>query len=132
MLFQHSFSCIGHLIKRVHIQDQGRLRPQAQHLLPIFIDKLGDQKPRVSGQAVQLLLDIYKSCPQETEKAIKELAMGNKNPRTRENSITWLRQVATVNGFSFRSFTPYLMKMLEDADPAVRDSAKDLVVELFK
>lgn len=76
---------------------------------------------------------MYKACPTETEKSVKELGMSSKNPRVREQSVNWLMQVyKQVQGFSFRSYTPFLMKMLEDADPLVRDSAKEAVVELFK
>lgn len=76
---------------------------------------------------------MYKACPVETEKSVKELGMQSKNPRAREQSVNWLMQVyKQVPGFSFRSYTPLLMKMLEDADPMVRDNAKEAVVELFK
>ena len=76
---------------------------------------------------------MYKHLPAETEKAVKEHGMQSKNPRAREHSVNWLMRVySQVPGFSFRSYTPLLMKMLEDADAAVRDNAKEAVVELFK
>ncbi|KAF8457572.1 clasp N terminal-domain-containing protein [Kalaharituber pfeilii] len=132
LLFQHSFSCISHVIKRLVLQEPHRLRPQCSHLLPLFCERLGDQKPRISAMALTCLVDMYKACPQETEKTVKELGMGSKNPRAREQSVQWLLSVyRSIPGFSFRSFTPFLMKMLEDADAGVRDLTKDAVVELF-
>ena len=132
-LFSASFSCVGHLIKRVTLQEPTRIKAQCNSILPIFIDRLGDQKGRISAQAVTVLVDMYKACPVETEKAIKELAMVAKSPKVREQSLQWMVQVyRNVQGFSFRSYTPLLMKLLEDADPSVRDLAKEAVVEMFK
>lgn len=109
------------------------MRRECASLLPVFVERLGDAKGRISAQAISCLLDTYKTCPTETEKAVKELGMDAKNPRAREQSLQWLIQMyRTVPGFSFRSYTPYLMKMLEDADATVRETAKDVVVELFK
>ncbi|KAF8453964.1 clasp N terminal-domain-containing protein [Terfezia claveryi] len=133
LLFQHTFSCIGHLIKRLGLQDPKYVRAQFASLLPVFVDKLGDSKVRINAQALSCVLDMYKHLPAETEKAVKEHGMQSKSPRTREHSVNWLMRVySQVPGFSFRSYTPLLMKMLEDADAAVRDNAKEAVVELFK
>lgn len=47
--------------------------------------------------------------------------------------MRWLANVhRTQHNFSFRSFTPFMMKILEDANEAVRDTAKEVVIELFK
>src|SRR5438477_868955 len=47
--------------------------------------------------------------------------------------MRWLSNVhRSQHNFSFRSFTPFMMKILEDANEAVRETAKEVVIELFK
>jgi hypothetical protein len=47
--------------------------------------------------------------------------------------MRWLSNVhRSQHNFSFRSFTPFMMKILEDANEVVRDTAKEVVIELFK
>jgi CLIP-associating protein 1/2 len=129
----HALSCLGHLIKRVTLQDVARIRPHVAHILPVLIEKLGDQKDRSRSVALTGLLDLWKSSGPDVERGIKELGFGSKIPRCRQESLNWLLQVHhSQQGFSFRSFTPFMIKMLEDASEPVRESAKDVVVELFK
>jgi CLASP N terminal len=48
-------------------------------------------------------------------------------------SMRWLSNVhQTQANFSFRSFAPFMMKILEDANEVVRETAKEVVIELFK
>jgi CLIP-associating protein 1/2 len=50
-----------------------------------------------------------------------------------DKSMRWLANVhRSQHNFSFRSFTPFMMKILEDANEIVRDTAKEVVIELFK
>jgi CLIP-associating protein 1/2 len=47
--------------------------------------------------------------------------------------MRWLSNVhQTQANFSFRSFAPFMMKILEDANEVVRETAKEVVIELFK
>lgn len=128
----HALSCLGHLTKRVSIQDPSRLRAHAPSTLPLLIDKLGDVKERNKTVALAAIIDTYKHCPQEVEKAMKELGFPSKNARVRLESIRWLAQTNALNqAFSFKSYTPLLIGMLEDPNEPVREAAKNIVVELF-
>ena len=42
------------------------------------------------------------------------------------------KQMNKTEGLPFRTFVPLLVANLEDADPAVRETAKTAVVELFR
>jgi CLIP-associating protein 1/2 len=97
------------------------------------VEKLGDTKDRNKTIAVGAIIDIYKHAPQEVEKAIKDTGLISKNPRIRQESIRWLAQThATYPNFGFKSYTPHLIGMLEDPSEPVRETAKNVVVELFR
>lgn len=99
----------------------------------MLIEKLGEQKDRNRSIALTGLLDLWKSSGPDVERGIKELGFGSKNAKARQESLNWLLQVHHgQQGFSFRSFTPFMIKMLEDASEPVRESAKEIVVELFR
>lgn len=102
-------------------------------MLPLIIEKLGDQKDRNRSIALTALLDLWKTTPNEVERGIKDHGFGSRNPKTRQESMNWLLQVhGAQQGFSFRSFTPFMIKALEDASETVRETSKEVVVELFK
>ncbi|RPA86820.1 ARM repeat-containing protein [Ascobolus immersus RN42] len=132
-LYAQSFSCIGHLIRRVSLQDPTKLRGQTRETLPLLVEKLGDSRDKYRRQAISCLIDFWKHCQTEVEKTVKELGFPNKNPRTRESCMTLLAHLhKSVPGFSFRTYVPSMVKLLEDADAHVRDTTKEVVVELFR
>jgi CLIP-associating protein 1/2 len=132
-LYAQSFSCIGHLIRRVSLQDPSRLKNQTRDILPLLIEKMGDSRDKYRRQAVSCLVDLWKHCQPEVEKAVKELGFPNKNPKTREGCMTLLAHLhKSIQGFSFRTYVPSMVKLLEDADAHVRDTTKEVLVELFR
>lgn len=115
------------------IQEPARIRHQAHHVVPLLVDKLGDAKERNKSIALGSLLEIYKNAPAEVEKCVKDAGFGSKNPRIRQESIRWLSQIhSACPGFAFKSYTPFLMTMLEDSSEPIRESAKEVVIELFR
>ena len=126
------------------LQDATRLKAIAPQILPLLVDRLSDVKDRYRELAMNSLVEFWKASPVDVEKTIKEVGFGNKSWRIREQvpipsellideSMRWLSNVhRSQNNFSFRSFTPFMMKILEDANEVVRDTAKEVVIELFK
>ena len=126
------------------LQDANKLKSVAPSILPLLVDRLGDVKDRYRELAMNSLVEFWKATPGDVEKTIKEVGFGNKSWRIREQvscfsrdtliqSMRWLSNVhRSQHNFSFRSFTPFMMKILEDANEAVRDTAKEVVIELFK
>jgi len=83
--------------------------------------------------ALAAIIDMHRHHSQDVEKAMKELGFGSKNARVRLESIRWLAQTHALNpSFSFKSYTPLLIGMLEDSNEPVREAAKNIVVELFR
>lgn len=133
-IFMQTLSCIGHLIKRVSLQEPAKLKPHLKHTMPLLFDKCADSKERTRSIATNALTDLWKACPPEVEKHIKDSAFVNRNPRIRETCLLLIkkRHHDEKGGFSFRSFTPFVVQLLEDADANVRETAKEVVVDLFK
>lgn len=132
-LFQHCFSCLGHLVKRVKNQDGTQLRRQAGDILPILVDKMGDSKEKIRDLALNPLVDMWSACPNEVERTVREYGLASRNPRLKETSLEWLSRVhRQYPDLSIKPYTSILVGLLEDANDGVREKAKNVVVELFK
>ncbi|KAK0557336.1 suppressor of tub2 mutation [Tilletia horrida] len=132
---------------------QGRILPSSvahvrsavTHLMPILIEKLGDQKERVREASrkalVQLGLSSFTVSPPpeansgagglrkgkdlETplmifERLLRENALGAKAARVKEQ-----------DRFPVKLLLPSLVTLLSDADPSVREGSKNSLVSLF-
>lgn len=146
------FSALGHLIKRLTLQDQAHavFNPRTQ-IIPTLLDRLGDPKESYRAAALQSLCDLYPARPMDVEKAVKEGAIQGSNARAKEGGMQW---VTTVRGFSehssgsmtdefswqmhserslqFKAFVPLFIECLSHADGGVRDTAKNNLVVLFR
>ncbi|OLL21669.1 Protein stu-1 [Neolecta irregularis DAH-3] len=126
-------SGMGYLVARIALQDPSRLPAATKMLLPTIIEKLGEVKDRTREGTISSMVSLWRRTGPEVEKVIKELGFGSKNWRVREQCLIWVRKVhSEVPEFAFRSFTPYLITALEDSQESVRDTAKVVVVDLFK
>ncbi|TLS26952.1 hypothetical protein PpBr36_04671 [Pyricularia pennisetigena] len=132
VLVNAGFTGLNHLITRMSRQEPKYLTKEAVRLLPLLVEKLGDQKEKFRTVATQSLITMYKATPAEVERVIRNVAMVGKNPRAKEASLHWLLQMHQEHGLQFRAYVPTLMDLLEDADAAVRDAAKTTVIELFR
>ncbi|BFZ61453.1 suppressor of tub2 mutation [Saitoella coloradoensis] len=128
-----SLTTLANLIKRVNLQEPARLRAPSSTILPLLIERLGDVKDKTRLYATSGLVEMWKGAPMETEKAMKELGLTHKNYRIREQSLTWIVEAYRANAsFMFRSFVPYMLKLLEDANEMVRETSKEVVVEMHR
>lgn len=94
---------------------------------------MGDSAEKIPQLARDCLAIIWRNSNTEVEGAIKQLGYSHRLPRVREQSIRWTAKMASdkVTNLPFRSFTSYLITTLEDADAAVRDTAKQTIIDLF-
>ncbi|KAK4454413.1 ARM repeat-containing protein [Podospora aff. communis PSN243] len=132
VLVNAGFTALNHLITRLSRQEPKYLAKEAARTLPLIIEKLGDQKEKFRGIALQALVTLYAPAPLDVERSVRNIAMVGKNPRAKEASLQWLLQMHQENGLQFRGYVPILMELLEDADGMVRDAAKSTVIELFR
>ncbi|KAL2824927.1 clasp N terminal-domain-containing protein [Aspergillus cavernicola] len=132
-LLAAGFSTLGHCLKRLFIQEQHSLVALHAHdLYPSLLERLGDHKERLRAQAAQAFTDLWPAANAEVEHCVLELALTGKNPKAREMSLVWLSAMNHTPNFLFRSYVPGVVACLEDADGAVRDTAKSTVIELFE
>lgn len=127
-----AFSTLGHLIKRLSLQNQNNvIVSQAKKLLPILLERMGDQRESHRNAASANLGDFYPYASEMVENTIKEQALVGHNPRTKETAMMWVVRMHKSEEMPFKTYVPQLVACLEDADGMVRETAKSCVVELF-
>lgn len=88
------FSTLGHLMKRLSIQDQQQwIVSQAKNFYPLLLERLGDHKEPVRIKAAQIFTDLWPIAHNEVEYYILDCALVGKNPRGKETSLHWLAKV---------------------------------------
>ncbi|KAJ5147234.1 Protein stu1 [Penicillium atrosanguineum] len=127
------FSTLGHYLKRLSIQDQQQhIANAARGFYPLLMERLGDHKERIRAQSASIFTELWPVAGEDVEYYVLQCAMVGKNPRAKEMSMLWLSNMTKNHGLLFRSHVPSLVACLEDADSAVRDTARLVVVELFR
>ncbi|PNS16864.1 Protein stu-1 [Sphaceloma murrayae] len=129
-----ALSTLGHLIKRLKIQDaEGRaITSLAPRLWPTLQDRLGDPRDSHRAGAQQALIDLYPFCAGDIEHLIRDEAIGGQNTRAKELGMQWVVRMHDEQALPFKSFVPAMVTCLEDADGMVRDAAKASLVDLFR
>ncbi|EKG14228.1 Armadillo-like helical [Macrophomina phaseolina MS6] len=132
-LVSTGFSTLGHLVKRLHLQNQTQIiAQQSNPLLPTLLDRLGDARESHRNAASQALSDLWPYNHPGVESIVREGALGGTNSRAKEAAMQWVVKMHASDNLPFKSFTPYLVANLEDPDGMVRETAKSAVVELFR
>lgn len=127
------FSTLGHLTKRLSLQEQSNVVvAQSNKMLPVFLERLGDAREAHRSAASSALADIWPLNREKVEVLVRDSAMAGQNARAKETAMKWLVKMHKTDGFLLRSFVPPLVAGLEDADGVVRETAKSAVVELFR
>ena len=129
-----AFSTLGHLIKRLKIQDpEGKaIVALAPRLFPALQERLGDQRDAYRQGASQALSEIWPFCPQDVEHLIREDAIAGTNARAKQEGMHWVARMSQEQGLQFKSFVGHMVARLEDSDGSVRDAAKVALIDLFK
>ncbi|KAI9374949.1 clasp N terminal-domain-containing protein [Aspergillus egyptiacus] len=126
------FSTLGHFLKRMFIQNMhGLVVQHVRQMYPSILDRLGDHKDRIRDMAAKAFAELHTADSAEVEHNIFS-ALTGKNPRAKQASLTWLSEMCEAQNLRFRSYVPSIVACLEDADSAVRDTAKSTIVKLFE
>lgn len=97
-----AFSTLGHLLKRLYIQEQQDLvSAYTRSLCPTLLHHLGDHKERVRSQAAEAFTELWKASHSEVEHYVLRVGLVGKNPRAREMSMIWLANVSDFLLFLF-------------------------------
>lgn len=128
-----AFSTLGHLLKRLSIQDASgnTIQQLVPRILPVLQERLGDLREPLRACASQAMTDIYPYLGSDVERIIREEALGGTHARQKETAIGWVVRMHNEQGMAFKSYVGPIVACLENADEHVRDAAKNALVELF-
>lgn len=128
-----AFSTLGHLIKRLSIQDASgnTIQQLVPRILPVLQERLGDLREPLRACASQAMTDIYPYLSSDVERIVREEALGGTHARQKETAMGWVVRMHNEQGMAFKSYVGPIVACLENADEHVRDAAKNALVELF-
>lgn len=91
------FSILGHLMKRLELQDQDSLlQAQGVKTYPCLLERLGDQKDRTRHRALQAFTDFHSVSAPDVEQFVRDHALTNRHPKAKEAGMQWLISVCVV------------------------------------
>ena len=127
------FSILGHLMKRLELQDQNALvQAQAAKTYPRLLERLADQKDRMRHRAIQALADFHSVSSAEVEQFVRDNVLVNKHATAKEAGMQWIVKTRKEKSIQFKTFVPGIVNCLEDADGSVRQTAQATIIELFR
>ncbi|TKA24878.1 hypothetical protein B0A50_06607 [Salinomyces thailandicus] len=130
-----AYATLGHLIKRLKIQDttgsNHALVQLAPRLFPALQERLGDMKEPVRNATGFALSELFPFVAAEVEGLVRDEALTAGNPRAKEAAMQWVVRMHRDENMPFKSYTSYMVARLEDADGTVREAAKTSLVALF-
>lgn len=92
-----AFSILGHLMKRLELQDQhSLLQAQGVKTYPSLLERLADQKDRIRHRALQALTDFHSISASDVEQFVRDHALTNRHPKTKEAALQWVTSVCLV------------------------------------
>lgn len=132
-LASSAFSTLGHLVKRLKIQDASghAIAQLAPRLFPALHDRLGDTREPLRSSAATALAELYPFFVSDVETMVREEAIGGSNPRAKQAGMHWVLKMHQDEHMPFKGYTQAIVARLEDADGGVRETAKLTLVELF-
>jgi CLIP-associating protein 1/2 len=132
-LASSAFSTLGHLIKRLKIQDASghAIVSLGPRLFPAIHDRLGDMREPVRAAASQALTDLFPFCASEIEQLVCDEALAGTNPRAKETVMRWVVRMHQEENMPFKAYVSPMVARLADADAAVQEAAKSVLIELF-
>lgn len=93
-LVASGFSALGHLIKRLTLQDQMSVVYSSRcNVIPALLERMGDAKESHRQAASQALCDLWPSKPTEIERVVRESAILEGHARAKESGMLWVTKV---------------------------------------
>jgi CLIP-associating protein 1/2 len=100
-LVSTGFATLGHLVKRLTLQEQTAvISAQSSKLLPILQERLGDARESIRNAASQSLHDLWPFAKVDVEKVIREGALAGHNARSKEAAMMWIVRVCLYQPLS--------------------------------
>lgn len=126
-------SCNGHLIKRVITQNPQALTDSIDIAGASVINGLVDTKPSVVSSCINILNDCWMACPEEMDTTFKRFGLSSSNDQIQIQCLDILaRRVETIPNFSFKIFTPSVVKLLNSPSAHCANRASEVLIQFFK
>ena len=93
---------------------------------------MGDSNARVQARAVQALSELWQVSPQEVEALIRDDALQSTKPGIRRGGMQWILRAHKDHALPFKTYVPKLIQALNDTDVNVRDTASNVLIDLFR
>ena len=104
-----AFSILGHLMKRLELQDQhSLLQSQGLKTYPSLLERLADQKDRTRNRTLQAFTEFHSISAPDVEHFMRDHALTNRHPRIKEAGMQWVTNVCV-------DLLPILREMLTSA-----------------
>lgn len=92
-----AFSILGHLMKRLELQDQhSLLQAQGFRTYSCLLERLADQKDRTRHRALQAFTDFHSVSPPDVEQFVRDHVLTNRHPKTKEAGMQWVLNACLV------------------------------------
>jgi len=130
---QNGIDAMTYLVERMAVD----FRPYISTVLPPIIDRLGDSKEVVREKAQLLILKLMERDVITPQALFEKLtpAFSHKNGKIREEVMNCLQTTLTEHGaqsLSLSRLVPSVVKLLGDPMSAVRDTAFNTLVEVYR
>ena len=127
------FSILGHLIKRLEVQNQkSLLHVHGVKTYPVLLERLGDPKDRMRNRASQSFLDFHAVAPADVEQFVRDNVLTSRSARAKESGMNWIMSARKERNIAFKAFVPRLVDCLEDSDGNVRQAGQATIIQLFQ
>lgn len=136
-ILSNSWSALCHMIKRVNIQDKSGkvLKDQSFIVLPIIINKLGDNKSSIKASARKALEGYWLSASRKVEESVMDIGFGHSNKKVVHESVSWLDHIiVNINPhFKLDAFVPSLVRILRNYsnDQEIVDTTRLLLIHYY-
>ena len=114
-LVASAFSTLGHLIKRLSIQDASghAIQQLAPRLFGALQDRLGDPREPIRANASQVLSELYPYLGADVERIVRDEAMTGSNARAKETAMQWVVRMHGEESMPFKSYVAPMVASLE-------------------
>lgn len=128
-----AFSTLGHLIKRLKIQDASghTIAQLAPRLIPALQDRLADPREPLRSAASHSLIELWPFAGNEVERIVRDEVIPGSNARAKEAGMQWVVRMHKEESMTFKSYVSPIVSCLESSDGNVREAAKATLVDLF-
>lgn len=131
LLLRSSVACFETFLRRLRAQYPTWLKFRVPMLKNLVIDHIASRD--LQKRVLNILIDLWHFNPSEIEKSLIHLSTTSKSAETRIQCFKWFVLAHNAHlSFDVKSLRPALYINLENANPSVREEAKEVLLLIYK